>query len=101
MLQGAENLIKDATIRVPLTFCVAFTFAGLRLADSFGQVTPPASMVPEQKAAEAGDADGMYKLGRMYELGRGGLLKDDAEAVSWYQKAAEAGSAKEPVVLKV
>jgi TPR repeat protein len=39
-----------------------------------------------------GDADGMTKLGIMYEYGMGGLQEDDAQAVSWYRKAAEAGS---------
>jgi TPR repeat protein len=29
----------------------------------------------------------------MYENGRGGLPKDDAQAVSWYRKAADAGNA--------
>ena len=31
--------------------------------------------------------------GVMYENGRGGLPKDDAQAVSWYRKAADAGNA--------
>jgi hypothetical protein len=29
----------------------------------------------------------------MYETGRGGLPKDDAQAVNWYRKAADAGHA--------
>jgi TPR repeat protein len=33
----------------------------------------------------------MVALGVMYEKGQGGLPKDDAQAVSWYRKAADAG----------
>jgi len=36
----------------------------------------------------------MTNLGVMYETGRGGLPKDDAQAVSWYRKAADAGDAR-------
>jgi hypothetical protein len=44
------------------------------------------------RAAEAGDAAGMAHLGMMYENGRGGLPKDDSQAVNWYRKAAAAGN---------
>ena len=46
-----------------------------------------------RRAAEMGDPQGMYKLGVCYDFGKGGLKKDDAKAVEWYQKAAEAGNA--------
>jgi TPR repeat protein len=35
----------------------------------------------------------MTKLGWMYEHGQGRFPKDDARAVSWYRKAADAGDA--------
>ena len=35
----------------------------------------------------------MVNLGVMYESGRGGLPKDDSQAVSWFRKAVEAGDA--------
>ena len=35
----------------------------------------------------------MTNLGVMYRAGRGGLTKDDAEAVRWYRKAADLGDA--------
>ena len=44
-----------------------------------------------QKAAESGDDGVAAYLGLMYEKGLGGLPKDDAQAVSWYRKAADAG----------
>ena len=47
-----------------------------------------------RRGAEAGDPEGMYKLGVCYECGEGGLTKDEAKAVEWYQKAAEAGSVR-------
>ncbi len=40
----------------------------------------------------------MVNLGVMYENGRG-VERDDAEAVKWYRKAAEAGNAKGMVKL--
>jgi TPR repeat protein len=44
-----------------------------------------------RKAADAGDAEGMNRLGLMYEHGRGGLTADKKLAVGWYRKAAAAG----------
>jgi TPR repeat protein len=40
--------------------------------------------------AAAGDANAMTHLGLMYETGEG-VPRDDAQAVSWYRKAADAG----------
>ena len=36
----------------------------------------------------------MCSLGCAYEWGEGGLTRDEAKAVEWYQKAAEAGNAR-------
>ena len=47
-----------------------------------------------RRVAEMGDPQGVYKLGVCYEDGKGGLTKDEAKAVEWYQKAAEAGNAR-------
>jgi TPR repeat protein len=44
-----------------------------------------------RKAAEAGDPDGMIKLGYMYATGRG-VPQSDADAFGWYRKAADAGN---------
>lgn len=44
-----------------------------------------------RKAAEAGEARAMAKLGFMYFAGQGGLEKDDAEAVRWFRKGADGG----------
>jgi hypothetical protein len=35
----------------------------------------------------------MANLGVMYENGRAGLARDDAQAVAWYRRSAEAGGA--------
>jgi TPR repeat protein len=45
-----------------------------------------------RKQAEGGSAAAMANLGSMYEEGRGGLTKNDAEAAQWYRRGAEAGS---------
>ena len=41
-----------------------------------------------RKATEQGDADAQFNLGWLYENGWG-VSKDYAEAVKWWQKAAE------------
>jgi len=38
------------------------------------------------KATDAGDADGMSHLARMYKSGLGGLPKDDIEWMKWTRK---------------
>ena len=43
--------------------------------------------------AKQGDADAQYKLGEMYDYGRG-VPEDFAEAGKWYRKAAEQGHAE-------
>ncbi len=43
------------------------------------------------KAAEAGNVTAMFKLGVYYKLGKGGLTKDEAKAMEWYQKATKGG----------
>ena len=42
--------------------------------------------------AEQGDAEAQFKLGIVYDFGRG-VPEDKLEAVKWYQKAAEQGNA--------
>ena len=44
-----------------------------------------------RKAAEQGNDDAQYELGRAYYYGNG-VEEDDAEAVKWYKKAAEQGN---------
>ena len=47
-----------------------------------------------RRAAEIGDSQGMFCLGRAFFNEQGGLTKDEAKAVEWYWKAAEAGNAR-------
>ena len=44
-----------------------------------------------QEVAKAGDALGMYGLGKLYESDGQGALRDDAEAARWYERAAKGG----------
>jgi TPR repeat protein len=46
---------------------------------------------PLSIAADKEDAGAMYDLGFMYENGNG-VSKDPAEALRWYQKAADLGN---------
>ena len=45
-----------------------------------------------RKAAEQGDARGLFCVARCFDYGRG-VTQNSTEAVAWYQKAADAGSA--------
>ena len=57
------------------------------------QDTPSAQELADLRArAEAGDATAQLDLGLMYGTGRG-VPQDFAEAVGWYRKAAEQGTA--------
>lgn len=47
-----------------------------------------------QKAADAGDADGLYELADTYQYGRGDVPKDEAKFLDLAQRAARAGSIK-------
>lgn len=51
-----------------------------------------------RKAADQGNADGMYGLGNMYANGDG-IEQNDEQAVHWYTRAAEAGHDHAVVVL--
>jgi len=44
--------------------------------------------------ADAGDADAMNTLGVSYTCGNAGLVKDQAQARAWYERAAELGHPK-------
>ena len=56
-----------------------------------------ADNVPDFKetfqAAEQGDAEAQFNLGKMYDKGQG-VRQDDVQAVQWYRRAAEQGYAK-------
>ena len=41
-----------------------------------------------RRAADKGDAEAQYQLGRYYKEGKGGLAKSDASALEWFRKAA-------------
>ena len=44
-----------------------------------------------RKAAEEGDAEAMYELGRCYSLGEG-IKKDEVKAANWFLKSAKKGN---------
>ena len=51
-----------------------------------------------RRLAEAGNADAMHRVGRMYASGQG-APRDEAEAVRWYRKGMDAGSVAAEVAL--
>jgi len=44
-----------------------------------------------RKAAQQGDAESQYRLGLMYQAGKGGLKRNRRTAISWWRKAAAQG----------
>ena len=46
-----------------------------------------------RKAAEEGDPVAMYNLGYLYDIGMGGVRRNESAAAEWYHKAADAGDA--------
>jgi TPR repeat protein len=47
-----------------------------------------------RKAADQGNAEAQFELGKAYYRGDVGVAKDDVEAMKWYRKAADQGFAK-------
>jgi TPR repeat protein len=69
-------------------------FAVLLVALQTGAATtPPQKPLRERLLERAlkGDAEAQFDLGKDYETGRIGLPHDLAQAVNWYQKAADQG----------
>ncbi len=56
--------------------------------------------VKDGHAVGQGSAWAQYKLGLMYEEGRG-VAKDPVKAVEWYQKSAEQGNAESQFLLGI
>ena len=78
-----------------LAFSLSFLAVGLSLADDFsdglkftlrGNHEQAAGAF--RKSAEAGNSEAQFKIGLMYEEGRG-VAQDYAQAAAWYLKAAE------------
>jgi TPR repeat protein len=56
------------------------------------------SVVDLRQRAESGEAESQYQLAIRYSSGNG-VSKDDAEALNWFRKSAESGSAMGQVTL--
>jgi TPR repeat protein len=54
---------------------------------------PDKAAINYRIAADLGNADAQAHLGVLYAQGRGGLARDDTQAVHWCRKAAEQGNA--------
>src|SRR5437016_13655062 len=75
-------------MRTPFVrFFIVLTLAAICAISSFAASTAPADIVAR---AEQGDAEAQYRLGRVYQGGRG-VAQDNAEAAKWYRRSAEQG----------
>ena len=93
-LKGAtlDSYIKKMEKRISVNKCLAAKSAS-------AQQSQFASSLQESKpSAEQGNAESQFKLGNIYEKGRG-VPKDSATAVKWYRKAALQGYAKSQYTL--
>ena len=61
--------------------------------DAFGRGDYKGALAIWQPLAENGDVSMQLLVGSIYDYGQG-VLQDDTEAVKWYERAAEQGSAK-------
>ena len=59
-------------------------FSGTREAEAFALL---------RTAAESGDPQGQYLTGMLYHLGKGGTVRDQAQADAWLARAAQQGHA--------
>ena len=74
-------------------FFRALVLCGFVFAASFSACISSWNVKQLQKAAEQGDAEAQFNLGRYYLFGKG-VEKDEKEAVKWLRKSAEQGVAK-------
>ncbi len=61
--------------------------------DAFGRGDYEEALAVWQPLAEQGDVSVQLLVGSIYDFGQG-VPQDDAEAVKWYERAAQQGSAK-------
>ena len=47
----------------------------------------PSAVAAFRRAAELGEVDAEYRIGKLYESGGRGIAKDDAQALFWYRKS--------------
>jgi TPR repeat protein len=91
-----SNKKMVAILGVIVFVCLGIFAAMLNLLDtnSFEVFKDSAKTVASyRKAAEQGDAEAQFNLGKCYQIGNG-VSQDYAEAVKWYRKAAEQENAK-------
>ncbi|MGB0632073.1 MAG: tetratricopeptide repeat protein [Alphaproteobacteria bacterium] len=88
----AKFIIAGATVAF-LTGAVAESFASSQKGISaFQRGKYEDALKYLEPAAEKGDAEALYYLGRMYSAGQG-VAKDQQKATDFFKKAAEGGSA--------
>lgn len=98
-LTGNGGFAKDGPLAVRWLTRAADAgnaFAQVNLASAYikGEIVPKDEARAAKlyrSAADQGDHVGQYRLGRMYETGRGGLKQDRAAAFDLYRKAARQG----------
>ena len=53
-----------------------------------------------RKAAQAGDVDGIFRVGSMYYMGKGGVAENNQMAIQWFRRASKAGHQEAKKILK-
>jgi len=93
-------MYKHLVLLVALSFFgSSLAYAGFDEGKAACQTGDYAAAYKEFKAAaDQGNADAQFLLGRMYDEGEG-VPKDFAEAVKWFRKAADGGNADAQVRL--
>lgn len=90
-----NNLVRQSTLLICLaaTFCCGSGMAGVAEGiEAVGKGDYVTALRELRPAAERGNAEAQYRLGVMYEFGRG-VAADKAQAMAWFRKAVAQGNA--------
>ena len=92
LLPGAGWAAEPVTISVPAATLPEKEIEALERWQKAAEQNDPEAVKWCQKAANEGNAEAQYQLGRAYEFGWG-VPRNGAEAIKWFRKAAEQGNA--------
>src|ERR1051326_6873234 len=90
--------VHRALFFAALCWVLALASAGAAFADApagrqaFAQGDYNRAVIEWQSAADRGDAEAQFGLGKLYELGLGDLKQDYKRADYWYRKSADQGN---------
>ena len=97
--------VAPADIATAIKFCKISAGASRRAMYQLGRAYAAKGQLPEaigawRKAADKGSSSAMVELGVLYGIGKG-VAKDEAQARKLFERAAEAGNPRAPILSSV